>query len=130
MGEVLITDENIKRWKELNILAREHLHRGAIDQFHTLREQNPGWQPIFSGEDFSKADLADADLHHAWFCDANLSGANLKNANCSHANLMGANLQGADCTGTNFRWAHLDQADFTGAKITATTKGLPSHLER
>lgn len=65
------------------------------------------------GEDFSRMQLADADLSMAQLAETRLEGTDL-----SRALLTGADLSGADLTGANLSGADLTGANLFGAVVT------------
>ena len=108
----------------------------------------PGWTPGTHGErsipvfdrispvqicdslslkrvDLQQANLADADLTHAFLheanlCDAELSGATMVGTNLCRASLRNARLAGADLHRANFDRADLAGADLSGANLERT----------
>ena len=80
---------------------------------------------------FSDADLENANFKNSglWFANfysanltnANLSGADLRKVTFVNADLSNANLQGANIIGTNLGGANLSGADLTGATYDETT---------
>ena len=76
------------------------------------------WQEDFTRANLTDADLTDADLTRANLTDADLTGADLTGANLTGADLTGANLTGAYLTGANLTGADLTRADLAGADLT------------
>jgi uncharacterized protein YjbI with pentapeptide repeats len=88
----------------------------------------------FSFSNFSSANLPEANLSHAVFAEANFSKANLSNANLSCSTFKYANFNGTDLSNAN-----LKSANFTGARnldkvrsfknaILVDTTGLPPNI--
>ena len=65
----------------------------------------------------ANADLAGANLAHAYLARADLAGANLAHAYLAGADLAGANLAGADLAGAYLAGAKLAGADLAGADL-------------
>lgn len=65
------------------------------------------------GVDWSRRQLAGANL-----TNADLSGANLAGANLSRANLVNTNFAGADLSGASLSGANIVNARFKGAVLT------------
>lgn len=93
-----------------------------------LRQQEPGVPLVLRGakfargEDFSRMQLAGADLSMAQLAGARLqgtdfSGAWLADADLRRADLTGANLTGADLTGADLTGAILTDADLRRAEL-------------
>ncbi|EJJ4071309.1 pentapeptide repeat-containing protein [Salmonella enterica] len=84
-------------------------------------EQHKVWITSL-GQEGSRANLHDANLHGADLYGANLRDANLRDADLYGADLYGANLRdadlyGADLYGANLRDANLRDADLYGANL-------------
>jgi uncharacterized protein YjbI with pentapeptide repeats len=109
--------------------------RSGVDSWNTWRKEHPSLRPNLSGADLrflvlervdlQQANLADADLTHAFLyeanlCDAELPGATLVGTNFCRARLRNARLTGADLHRANFDQADLAGADLSGANLERT----------
>jgi len=70
------------------------------------------------GCDFSKAELAGLDLRGVRTNGDDFSGADLRNANFAGAQLVGTDFSDAKLDGANFTGATLDHCDLTGVNLT------------
>ena len=71
-----------------------------------------------AGEDFSGANLANAELTNANLKDANLSGATIDNANLKYTTMNQADLTAASLMNTDFSYSNLKNADLSEANLS------------
>ena len=82
-----------------------------------------------SGINFTKIDLADANLQNTILIEAGLTGVNLTGANLTGANLTGVDLRGADLTGADLRYVKgLTYEQLASVKSLDGAKGLETVL--
>jgi uncharacterized protein YjbI with pentapeptide repeats len=75
------------------------------------------WRSNFDGTDFSRANLAEADIQSGSYNGARFNHANLAKAWLMGASMRDASFENADLSGVRFRGADLAGARFDGAKF-------------
>jgi hypothetical protein len=105
----------------------EHLEilNQGVESWNKWRKENPHIKPDLSeaflfGRIFSGADFSFAELFRVEFFGAVLNKANFSNANLVEATLVNADLKGADLFRANLAAASVYGADFNGAEIGFT----------
>ena len=80
---------------------------------------------------FASADLRDVNAYATVFTGANFSGANMENATFVGTYLQGAKFSGATLTGVNFSGAEMDRATgLTQAQLNRACGDAPTRLPR
>ncbi len=84
---------------------------------------------VFSGADFSQANLTDtifleAQLDYATFSDANLTDTIFQEARLGHATISGAAIAGADFSNAELQCAELSNMDLTSATFEVLINSL------
>jgi uncharacterized protein YjbI with pentapeptide repeats len=102
--------------------------RDGVDAWNAWRAENPDVRPDLAGADLRcmvldrvnlrDANLAGADLTHAFFHEADLCGADLSRATMVGTNFCLARLCGATLAGADLHRANFDRTDLTGADLT------------
>src|SRR5882672_6761991 len=105
----------------------EHLEilKRGVEAWNKWRKDHPEIRPDLSeaflfGEIFSGADFSFAELFRITLLGAALDKANFSNANLVEADLVNADLKGADLFRANLAAASVHGADFNGAEIGFT----------
>jgi predicted KAP-like P-loop ATPase len=98
--------------KNIDEQALELLKSGKIEEFNSRK-----------GKEFTRLNLAGADLKNKYLAGADLrysylGGADLRYADLEGANLTGVNLTHADLIHTNLRYSYLEGAYLRGAYFT------------
>lgn len=92
------------------------LREVSRDELMRILEAHKKWVES-DGKEGERADLANANLHHAYLDGANLRGARLNSVNFQEAHLTVANLREADLGGANLLKAGLFAANLQGANL-------------
>ena len=138
IGRITALSQSLKPYKYLknDRLIRKPLspERGQLllALVNTRLDTTNTYDLIFENTKFSRSDLQEARLSHAYLVgarlnnanmeevllkEANLQGAKLQSADLQEANLKGANLQKATLRKANLNLADLEKADLSGANL-------------
>lgn len=98
------------RWREENLNVVPDLSGASLSGIKFKRAN-------FTGTNFRRAKLIDADISRADLNRTDFSEADLRGANLLGSNLNGADLSEARLFGANLAGAHLNGVDFTDTKL-------------